>query len=192
MVTYLEEKSDCPNCQEEYAPSERLNALISNLLAKSKFKCDLCPKEFIYNNRHTHFNMCLGRNAYACTAEGCDMRVPRAENLEEHWERECKFILMQGSDGAVIKRHEIPEYLRIKTLAQSDTAHQDKTDDDLNDRYESLPPNNEDLYANAEQISIKKDLYIRLAKTNVIADVDLAALEKNVEEEILLTKEHSG
>ena len=117
MVTYLEEQSDCPNCQEEYAPSERLNALISNLLAKSKFKCDLCPKEFIYNNRHTHFNTCLGRNAYACMAEGCDAKVPRSENLDEHWEKECKFIIMLGSDGSKMKKSEITEYLHEKAIS---------------------------------------------------------------------------
>ena len=49
-----------------------------------------------------------------------------------------------------------------------------------------------ELYANVEQISIKKDLYIRLAKTKVIPDVDIAEIEKSADEEVKLSKEHSG
>ena len=69
--------------------------------------------------------------------------------------------MMNGSDGSKLPRWKVLQYLPEK--------EQDKYATQVEI---SIPE--EDLYANIEPILITKDLYIRLAKTQVIQNVDIA------------------
>ena len=52
---WISNSDKCPNCREQYEPYAKLNMIIRNALADSKYQCDLCPNQFTYEGRHRHF-----------------------------------------------------------------------------------------------------------------------------------------
>ena len=86
---WTKKQPNCPNCRNEYKPSEQPNLYVANRLKDFNFKCPKCGQSFMYRHQLRHENECSARRLQCPLCQLEDLPV---KDVSTHLAEQCPKI----------------------------------------------------------------------------------------------------